>query len=461
MRLFNRHVNKWVFFLVAMESVLLFLGVILTAWIRFDFSWADTISYNTVPKAVFITIVCQIVLYYCDLYSLKGQRNLGETFLNFIQSMGLAFILLAIFYYLIPHLIIGRGIGILSFLLLLLILTLWRGLFDHFLASPQMKERIIIIGIGEMAANLARDIMNDLGSGFQVVGFISSNEADVGRSIVNPKVIGTVEQLSAIVREHKVAGIVVALDERRLTLPVREILQCKLEGILIHEGTALMEQISGKISVENLRPSWIIFSDGFRVTPLTITFKRIMDVTVSSILIAMTWPIMLLVVMAIKIDSPGPVLYRQTRVGQWGREFTLLKFRSMGQNAESNGPQWATEDDTRVTRVGRVIRKLRLDELPQLVNVLKGYMSLVGPRPERPEFVVQLREKIPFYDQRHSVKPGVTGWAQVRFNYGNSVEDSLQKLEYDLYYIKHIAPVFDLLIIFQTIKVVLLGRGAM
>jgi sugar transferase (PEP-CTERM system associated) len=324
-----------------------------------------------------------------------------------------------------------------------------------------MKERVLIMGSGIIARELALEIMNDPGCGMQVVGFLSAEPSEVGKSVINPKVLGSMDDMYQVVKENRIDRVVVAMDERSGSLPVREILRCKFEGVDVQEGTALMEQLSGKIFIQNLRPSWIIFSEGFRKGELTKRIKRIIDLSASTVLIFVTWPFMLLTAAAVKLESPGPVLYRQRRIGQWNREFYLLKFRSMVVDAELNGAQWAVKNDVRVTRVGRVIRKLRLDELPQLYNVMKGQMSLVGPRPERPEFVVQLREKIPYYDERHSVKPGVTGWAQVQFSYGNTIEDSQEKLEYDLFYIKNLSPLLDLVIIFQTVKVVLLGRGAL
>ena len=457
----GRHISGRALLLVLMESFLLFSGVLLAAWVHFDFSWEKTVAFGVIPKALFITAVCQVVLYYSDLYALKGKKNLRENFLSFFQAMGLSYVVLALFYFLIPELVIGRGIGVLSFIFLFLLLILWRNAFDRFLVNPQMKEKVLIVGTGEMAARIAREILNDPGCGLFIEGFVSPERDEVGRSIINPRVLGAVEDLHSVVARHKIDRIVVALDQRRQALPVREILQCKLEGVKVQEGANLLEQISGKISVKELRPSWIIFSEGFHRTAFLNQVKRVIDLLFSGIFLVVLWPVMLAVALAVKMDSRGPVFYRQERVGQWGKNFTLLKFRSMCADAEADGPKWASESDARVTRVGRVIRKVRLDELPQLVNVLKGHMSLVGPRPERPEFVVKLREKIPFYDQRHSVKPGITGWAQVKFMYGNTIEDSLEKLEYDLFYIKNLSIPLDLLIIFQTVKVVLLGRGAL
>ena len=254
--------------------------------------------------------------------------------------------------------------------------------------------------------------------------------------------------------------IIVALDERRSKLPVEQLLSCRLKGIQVDDGMAFTEDLDGKLSVQNLYPSALIFSNGFKKALVFKRAKRYLDIVASAVGLLLSFPFSLLTALAIKLDSEGPVLYRQERVGEDERRFYLLKFRSMRADAEENGPVWAEPDDERVTRVGRVIRKLRLDEIPQMLNVLRGEMSFVGPRPERSFFIEQLEKGIPYYSQRHIIKPGITGWAQIRYPYGASKEDALEKLKYDLYYIKHMSFLFDLMIIFETAKIVLLGKGA-
>jgi len=252
----------------------------------------------------------------------------------------------------------------------------------------------------------------------------------------------------------------VALDERRGKLPIEPLLYCRLKGIRVDDGMTFTEDLAQKLSVENLHPSSIIFSNGFIKSSVYSKLKKCLDIASSALGLFLTFPLCLLTAVAIKLDSKGPVLYRQERVGEDGKTFHLLKFRSMHNDAEENGPVWAESHDERVTRVGRVIRKLRLDEIPQMVNVLRGEMSFVGPRPERPFFIEQLKKEIPFYSQRHVVKPGITGWAQIRYHYGASREDALEKLKYDLYYVKHMSLFFDLMIILETARIVLLGEGA-
>ncbi len=275
-----------------------------------------------------------------------------------------------------------------------------------------------------------------------------------------PAVIGDYSQIIQICQNRNVDRIIVALDERRGKFPLEQLLYCRLKGIQVDDWVAFTEQLAGKLSVENVHPSFLIFSDGFNRSDIFKKLKRGVDIVGSLLGLALLAPVILIISIVIKLDSTGPILYAQERVGEDGKIFNLLKFRSMRTDAEENGPVWAKVDDKRVTRIGYVIRKLRLDEIPQMVNVLKGDMSFIGPRPERPFFVDVLRKEIPFYIERHVVKPGITGWAQICYRYGASKEDALEKLKYDLYYIKHMSLFFDLLIIFETVKIVLLGKGA-
>jgi len=282
----------------------------------------------------------------------------------------------------------------------------------------------------------------------------------VGTALFNPSIIGTLDDIPAIVRARSVDRVVVNLADARGRLPMDKLLEMKLDGVQFEHLATVYEDYTGKIAVENLRPSWLIFSSGFRKTRLLQTAKRLIDVIGAIVGLVLSAPILAVTAIAVKLTSVGPVLYRQTRVGQHNRVFTLYKIRTMLQNAEaSTGVVWAQPGDARITPLGGFLRKVRLDELPQLWNVLLGDMSLVGPRPERPEFVSSLSQQIPFYSQRHVVKPGLTGWAQVRYAYGASVEDSLEKLQYDLFYIKNLSLALDLFIILETTKTVVLGRG--
>jgi sugar transferase (PEP-CTERM system associated) len=318
----------------------------------------------------------------------------------------------------------------------------------------------MIIGSGPLAKNIAKEIVERVDTGFKVIGFITDNPERVGQKLVNPSIINDQSQILDIAIKESVDRIIVALEERRGKFPDAQLLECKMRGIAVEEGIEFYERLTGRLQVESLRPSFLIFSDGFKKSKLTMWTKRITEFSLSLIGLFLLSPITLVISILIKIDSRGPVFYKQERVGERGKIFKLLKFRSMVENAETNGPVWAEQDDKRITRVGRWMRKWRIDEIPQMFNVLKGDMSFVGPRPERSFFVERLRKEIPFYDQRFSVKPGVTGWAQIKYRYGASKEDALEKLEYDLYYIKNLSPLYDFLIIFETIKVVLSGKGA-
>ena len=276
----------------------------------------------------------------------------------------------------------------------------------------------------------------------------------------NPVIIGDYKQISSIVQAGNIDRIIVALDERRGKFPIDELLLCRLKGIKVDDGVGFTEYLAGKLSIDSLYPSFLIFSNGFKNIALYKRIKRWFDILISMACLVICFPVSLMIAIAIKLNSKGSVFYQQERVGEDGKIFCLLKFRSMRIDAEENGPLWAEINDQRVTQVGRVMRKLRLDEIPQMINVLKGEMSFVGPRPERPFFIEQLEKEIPFYSIRHVVKPGITGWAQICYPYGASKEDALEKLKYDLYYIKNLSPLLDLNIIFETVKVVLFGKGS-
>jgi sugar transferase (PEP-CTERM system associated) len=297
--------------------------------------------------------------------------------------------------------------------------------------------------------------------GYKILGYVDDRPSEAISLNNGFRVLGKSQQLQEIVAVNHASTIVVALTERRGTLPMQAIMDCKLRGVRVEDWPGFYEKLTGKIVVQNLRPSWLIFSDGFTRTRFTRLVKRVFDLVLSILFLAVGWPVFLFVAIAIKLDTPGPVLLRQERVGERGRTFTLLKFRTMVENAETlTGPVWATEKDPRITRVGRWLRKIRLDEFPQILNVIKGEMSFIGPRPERPHFVTQLQGKIPYYAQRHTIKPGITGWAQVRYSYGATFEDAEEKLQYDLYYVKNMSLFLDMLILLYSIQVVLFGKGA-
>jgi len=461
LKIFNQYIptRKLAFFLL--ESIFIFGMVILGAYLRFLGDIESLSSYEGLfLKTLLIVASVQLCLYYFDLYDLKIFRNNVELAIRLLQSLGVSSILLAALYYLFPSLIIGRGIFLISLGFMGAVIVFWRMIYNHILKTRHLDQRIMIVGSGPLAASIAREIIEKADTGFKVIGFITENPERVGERLVNPSIIGDQSQIFDIARRENVNRIIVALEERRGKFPDSQLLECKMSGMIVEDGIEFYEHLTGRLQVECLRPSSLIFSDGFKKSKLTMWMKRVTGFSLSLIGLILLSPFILIISLLIKIDSHGPIFYKQGRVGEKGKVFKLLKFRSMFENAEANGPVWAEPNDKRITRVGRWLRKWRLDEIPQMINVLKGDVSFVGPRPERPYFVEQLRKEIPFYDQRFSVKPGITGWAQVKYRYGASKEDSLEKLKYDLYYIKNLSPLFDLLIIFETIKVVLFGKGA-
>jgi sugar transferase (PEP-CTERM system associated) len=334
----------------------------------------------------------------------------------------------------------------------------WRFAFVSVLRRAAPRERLLIVGTSPASLSLAIELTaRRYVLGFEIVGFVTS---DAMAAHGNVRVLGGVSDIPAIVRDERVDRVVVSLANARGTLPMDQLLEMKLNGVTFDHLASVYERYTGKIAVENLRPSWLIFSDGFQTTRRVRAFKRVVDMVASLTALLVLWPVMALIALVVRVSSPGPVLYHQRRVGQRGTVFTLHKFRSMRADAEAAcGAVWSHQGDTRVTPLGRFLRQTRLDELPQLWNVLRGDMSLVGPRPERPEFVQQLTEQIPYYGQRHVVKPGLTGWAQVRYAYGSTVEDAMEKLQYDLFYIKHMSLGMDLVIALSTVKTVLSRRG--
>jgi sugar transferase (PEP-CTERM system associated) len=325
-----------------------------------------------------------------------------------------------------------------------------------------LKRRVLILGVGPLAGELSRVLRSKRGHFTEVIGFL---DKDMGRThleewLVTPGIIGSYAQLSDIVKRYQVSTIAVCLEDRRAFLPVEVLLDMKVKGTDVIDGNKLIEEESGRLSIDHIKPSTLIFSNGFHRSKLAMMIKRLSDIVLPVVGLVFLSPLFALLAALIKLDSPGPVFYRQTRVGLGGQPYEIWKFRTMCQDAEKNGARWASENDPRISRVGRWMRKYRFDELPQLINVLKGEMSLVGPRPERPIFVSKLREQIPYYDLRHTVRPGITGWAQTQFRYGASVEDSHIKLQYDLYYVKNFSLALDARIIAYTIGVVLSRDGA-
>jgi len=456
MQLFNRYVSTRSLTVFAAELLLIFGSVALAALLQHTPDLAANLW-----KIVLVTLVCQLCLYYNDFYDLTVVHSSRELVVRLLQAAGAASIVLAALYFIHPNLMVGDGIFVSALFVFLVAILGWRLAFNGVSGSLKLQERLLFVGTGDTARKVARQVLDQHDFAYRVIGFIDDDPARIGERIVNPGIVGTPADIERLIATHQIDRIVVGLSDRRGKLPVEELLRAKMAGIRVEDATTTYERVTGKILLDDLRPSWLIFSDGFRVSRVTRLMKRTIDLTLSLVLAIAAAPLMLLTTMLVWLEDGRPILYRQERVGENGRTFVLSKFRSMRKDAEKGGtPIWAKDGDDRVTRVGRVIRKTRLDELPQLWNVMRGDMSFVGPRPERPFFVEQLSEAIPFYQQRHAVKPGLTGWAQVKYRYGSSLEDSMEKLRYDLYYIKHLSVIFDLTIVFDTVKVVLFRKGA-
>lgn len=320
--------------------------------------------------------------------------------------------------------------------------------------QPFLRERVYVLGTGERAQRLVKGLRERSTMGIEVVGWTGDVEGELTRDSAASHLVG-------VAQGSRVHRVIVAMPDRRGTLPVEELLDLRLGGVKVEEATSWLEKMSGKIEVDQLLPSWLIFAEGFRFSTFFRLVRRLLNFSVALIALIFSLPLLPFIVLAVKLGSPGPALYRQQRAGRRGKIFYCYKFRTMRQDAEADtGATWAADDDPRITRVGKFLRSSRLDEIPQLWCVFKGDMHFVGPRPERPEFVEWLNKEIPYYSVRHVVRPGITGWAQVQYKYGNTLDDAREKLQYDLFYIKNASIGLDMLIMFQTIKIVLLGRGA-
>jgi sugar transferase (PEP-CTERM system associated) len=400
------------------------------------------------------TIAVIVFSHLFDLYEPSQWDAKGELYFRLLLVPGLLALVLGALAYFFPHVLMGNHAVVLGLLLVTIALFAWRMIYAWLSQTPYLRERVYVLGAGERAQRLMNGLRVRAELGIEVAGWSGNVEGAFTREAI-------ASHLMELIKQHRVHRVIVAMDDRRGTLPVMEMLQLRLNGLKIEEATSWLEKISGRIEVDNLYPSWLIFAEGFRFSSGFMLLRRIIAILASGLLLLVTLPILPFIILAIKLDSKGDVLYRQQRVGLGGKVFHCYKFRTMRQDAEvDTGATWAADDDPRITRVGKFLRTCRLDEIPQLWCVFKGDMGFVGPRPERPEFVEWLAKEIPFYGVRNAVRPGITGWAQVRYKYGSTVEDSKQKLQYDLYYIKNMSLGLDVMIMFQTIKIVLLGRGA-
>ena len=455
---------RWQLLLVLVDFALLAGSVYAAVLLRY---WGEAEAQAVISRTLHwraSSVACVLILGMAALG--LYQVHLRAGWVGQLSRQGVAFILggiaLAVLYYAIPGAYLGRGILGIALGVGYLAIAAWRVLFLSFVDADLFKRRVVVFGAGERASEVARKMRRRTDRrGFKILGYVPVGTDPV--SVPETLLLRPDQPLDAWVAELDVDEIVVGPDDRRGTLPVDALMECKLQGTVVTELAEFFEREAGTVKMDLTNPSWLLFADGFNISPVRRTIKRTFDVIVALLLLLLTWPLMLLTALAIRMESGGgsQILYRQERVGENGRPFTLIKFRSMRLDAEGDGvARWATKGDHRVTRAGQLIRKARLDELPQLWNVLRGDMSIIGPRPERPQFVNDFNTRIHYYALRHCVKPGLAGWAQLRYPYGSSLEDAEEKLKFDLFYVKNQNLVFDLAILAQTVEVVLFGRGA-
>ena len=464
-RLFNHYIHTPYLILGMIEFVILVVSVHIGTIVRFPdvnglvFSLSEPIFTQSVVFSLSL-MACTLAI---GVYPAKlNEGHIGVLIRTVVSYCLLGASFLTILYYMFPSLFLGKGVLSISILIGYVLVFPIRVIFFWLVDVNALKRRVLILGTGNSAKNLLGLIEAEHESiSFHVVGCVKASEEQ--NQVDASMVVDKCSNLSECAKKYNVDEVVVALDERRRAeggrLPVDSLLDAKLIGVAVTESIAFLERETGKIELSLLNPSWLVFSQGFSFSQVRDALKRTFDLTVCSILLFIASPFMVLTALLVFLEDGAPVLFKQTRVGINGKAFTLYKFRSMRKDAEKNGAVWAKENDTRITRVGNFIRNSRLDELPQIYNVIKGDMSFVGPRPERPEFVEGVCQDIPFYNERHRVKPGLMGWAQLKYPYGASVEDAANKLKYDLYYTKNHSFLLDLLIVVQTVEVVLLGKG--
>ncbi len=514
--------------LIISEAALIGLGLLFATALRFRDAQAIREQLQlpgVVLRYVIVVLVCELTLYYCDLYDLQIVSRRSVLFVRLLQALGSACVILSLLYFWDPDLSLGRGIAAIAAPVIISLVVGWRLLVDAGAPLMRRSERILIVGDGPAGRSLAEDLVKRPELNVQVVGFLSESEETIrngdretrgsryysvhsapnrqyvrtplvtqfagapmagsgvvafataansgaaaarslavverdAEEIEMPPVVGNVSAVEKIVASERIDRIVLSFGERRGGMPIAELLRLKFEGFRIEEAHNMYERTTGRILLDHLSPSWLILSDGFQKPPLVLAAKRVLDLFVSALGLLLTAPIIAAVALAIWTEDGSPVLFRQERIGLGGRHFQILKFRSMRNQPADASPSWTSDEDPRITRVGKVIRKFRLDELPQLINVLRGNMSVVGPRPEQPRLAKMLEQELPYYSQRHTMRPGITGWAQVKYGYGASIEETKIKLEHDLFYIKHLSTSLDLAIMFETGKVLLSGRGA-
>jgi sugar transferase (PEP-CTERM system associated) len=452
-RLFKVYYPLRTLVLLAGEALIVWVSFVLATMLRNQDSWLLLNVEGGYLKILVVTGVVLLLSHWLDLYDSSSVDKDWEQRLRILLVMGFVALALAAISFLFPEFMPGNGSALLGLIILTFTLLCWRGAYSWMVKRPFLRERVYVLGTGERAERLVNGLRQRSTLGVEVVGWTGGVEGELTRESVASDLVDTA-------RLQGVHRVIVAMPNRRGTLPVEELLDLRMGGVVVEEATSWLERISGRIEVDQLYPSWLIFTEGFRFSAFFRMVRRVLNFCVALLALVVSFPLLPFIVLAVKLGSPGPVLYRQQRVGRRGKIFYCYKFRTMRRDAEADtGATWATDNDPRITRVGKFLRSSRLDEIPQLWCVLKGDMHFVGPRPERPEFVEWLSKEIPYYGVRHVVRPGITGWAQVQYKYGNTLADAREKLQYDLFYIKNASIGLDMMIMFQTIKIVTLGRG--
>ncbi|MGA2049854.1 MAG: TIGR03013 family XrtA/PEP-CTERM system glycosyltransferase [Terracidiphilus sp.] len=454
-RLFNVYYPTRTLMLLLCEALLVGGSFLLaTTYLIGPDSYIALIYENGIFKILGITVLTLLLSYYFDLYEPQRISGRWEIYFRLLLVLSVLSFILAGLVFLIPNTFIGPHVFTFGISILAIVLVLWRRVYEWIMGFSAFQERVYVLGDGVRARHVVEILRTRRDAGMEVVEGVANGEfnSDLERFATDLRAFRT--------PKPRIDRVIVAMENRRGSMPVRELLDLRLKGVVVEDAGTLMERLLGKLPLEGLNPSTLIFTQGFNVRASQQIVRRLISMTVAFIGLAICLPFIPLIILAVRLSSPGPIFFRQTRVGLRGRHFSVIKFRTMRQDAEAHGAVWATKDDPRVTSLGRFMRKTRLDEIPQLWNVLRGEMGFVGPRPERPEFVQWLASEIPFYELRHMIRPGITGWAQVRYQYGASLAETKQKLEYDLYYVKHLSVGLDLLIMFETIKTIILRRGA-
>jgi sugar transferase (PEP-CTERM system associated) len=463
-RLFRVYYPVRTLVLLAVETLIVWVSFVLGTMVRSREDWLLLLNNEFFIEGGFlkilaVTAIVLLISHGLDLYDSASLGAKWDQIFRLLLVLGLVALALSVVgygyrYFLPGHDFLPRDSALVGLVILTVGLLGWRAMYSWLVQQSYFRERVYVLGTGERAQRLLNGLRRRSELGIEVVGWTGDIEGELTRESVAKHLVG-------LAQKNGVHRVIVAMPDRRGTLPVEELLDLRLAGVKVEEATSWLEKITGRIEVEQLYPSWLIFADGFRFSSFFRLVRRVLNFFLALVGLVIALPLLPFIALAVKLGSPGPMLYRQKRVGRGGATFYCYKFRTMRQDAEADtGATWATDNDPRITRVGKFLRSSRLDEIPQLWCVLKGDMHFVGPRPERPEFVEWLSKEIPYYGVRHTVRPGITGWAQVQYKYGNTLEDAREKLQYDLFYIKNASVGLDFWIAFQTIKIVLLGRGA-